>query len=123
MEPDKGGMVMSESKNRSAILWVLGASFVTLACVGFVSWLKDKQKDEALAQSRSDTCFNAVKKTSRYPSKAVFLDSPSLLATGMSGRVEFMNGFGAMIPHRYECEFYSGSSTALKGSPVVTEGG
>lgn len=114
---------MSESKNKGAILWVLGVSFVALSGVGFVSWLQDKQKGEALALSRSESCFNAVKKTSRYPSKTVFLDTPDVLANGISGRVEFMNGFGAMIPHRYECQFYSNSSTTLKGNPVVTEGG
>lgn len=113
---------MSESTNRGTILWVLGVSFVALAGVGFVSWLKDKEKGEALAQARSETCFNAVKKNSRYPSKAVFLENPNVWAMGISGRVEFMNGFGAMIPYKYECQFYSGTSTTLEGNPVVTEG-
>lgn len=114
---------MSESNNRSTMLWVLGVSFVALAGVGFVSWLKGQQQIEALTEMRSKNCFNEVKQSFRYPSKAVLLGTADLSLTRISGRAEFMNGFGAMIPYRFECEFYSSSSASVKGTPEVAEGG
>jgi hypothetical protein len=114
---------MSERKNRGTILWVLGGSFVALAGVGFVSWFKDQQQAEALTEMRSRNCFNEVKQSFRYPSKAVLLGTADLSLTRISGRAEFMNGFGAMIPYRFECEFYSSSSASVKGTPEVAEGG
>jgi hypothetical protein len=59
-------------------------------------------------------CENAVRQYSKFPSKAKFhRDVMDILAqysiapnsrTGrFRGRVDMMNGFGAMIPHRYTC--------------------
>lgn len=114
---------MSVSKNRGTILWVLGGAFVALVGVGFVSWFKGQQRIEALTEMRSKNCFNEVKQRSRYPSKAVLLGTSDLSLTRISGRAEFMNGFGAMIPYRFECEFYSSSSASVVGTPEVAEGG
>lgn len=123
MEPSNRGRVMSESKNRGTLLWVLGGTFVALAGVGFASWFKDHQKAESLVETRRQNCFNQVKQSFRYPSKAVLLGTADLSSTRISGRAEFMNGFGAMIPYRFECEFYSSSSDSVKGTPEVAEGG
>jgi hypothetical protein len=59
-------------------------------------------------------CKDAVKQRSQYPTKAVFhrdpLDilrqqaiAPSAKTAVFRGRVDLMNSFGAMIPHRYAC--------------------
>ena len=116
-------MAMAENKNSSAILWVLGATLAALVGVGLVSFMKGKGKADELKESRIKYCFAEVKERSRYPSKAVLLDTYELSATRISGRAEFMNGFGAFIPYRFECEFHSPTSDSVKGEPQVAEGG
>jgi hypothetical protein len=123
MEPDQGELVMGNETKANAILWVLGATLAALLGVGLVSFMKGQSKADELKEARIKYCFGEVRVLSRYPSKAVLLGTSELSVTRISGRAEFMNGFGAMIPHRFECEFYSSSSDSVKGSPQLAEGG
>ncbi len=113
---------MSEAKSNGVLLMVLGTAVLALGGVGFASWFQSKQKAEAFAESRNNECFNQVKRNFRYPSKAVLLSTVEVSPTELAGRAEFMNGFGAMIPYRFQCEFYSDTSDTVKGRPRITEG-
>lgn len=114
---------MSKTQSKGTLIAVLGTAVLALGGVGFASWFQSKQKSEALAESRNNSCFNEVKRNFRYPSKAVLLGMVEISPTTLSGRGGFMNGFGAMIPYRFECEFYSATSDVVKGKPRITEGG
>lgn len=88
-----------------------------------------QQEREAAAKAREEAederadrhllaqlaCVKAVRRQVRFPTKAKFdpglfqianvgplVDDPSVV--GVRGRVDLMNGFGAMIPHVYGCD-------------------
>lgn len=59
-------------------------------------------------------CKDAVRRRSKFPTRAKFSRdirdvmqqrsyAPTAKIVSLSGRVELMNGFGAMIPHQYTC--------------------
>lgn len=113
---------MNEGREKRVILGVLGVAFLCLGGVGFASWLGEKNKAETFAKERSDNCLKGLKERSRYPSKAAFLGEVEKSALQLRGRVEFMNGFGAMIPFKYECSFYVSSSSLLKEALLRPDG-
>jgi hypothetical protein len=73
-------------------------------------------------------CEKAVSSNSKFPTKAIFdpgwlnipetgriKGDPSTIA--IRGRVELMNSFGAMIPHRYACDVKDGRVIAISVEP------
>jgi hypothetical protein len=74
----------------------------------------ERGRSEALT-----TCQQAVRRDAKFPSKADFyvLDTAIVELPGMgwqvTGKVDLMNGFGAMIPHNYLCETPPHGQTVL----------
>lgn len=73
-------------------------------------------------------CRDAVRGQTKYPSKADFDPGLASAATvgrlrsdqsviGVRGQVELMNGFGAMIPHRYGCDVKDGAVIRIVVEP------
>jgi hypothetical protein len=64
-------------------------------------------------------CRDAVTVSARFPSKVDFVfgsvESGKMANNNflLRGQVEMMNGFGAMIPHTYECEISSDGQSVL----------
>lgn len=109
---------------------------------------KQKQQEKRLAQFKDEAeklvafCQWAVMQKAKYPSKAstgwhgyeIHYQQPggkywnymnpkvtafSDLKTRISGTIEFMNGFGALIPHKYQCDFKGDKIEAIR----LAEGG
>ncbi|EZI27600.1 hypothetical protein [Pseudomonas extremaustralis] len=113
---------MNEGREKLVILGFIGVVVLCLGGVGFASWLGEKNKAETFAKERSDNCMRGLKEKAHYPSKVAFLGQAEKSDLLISGRVEFMNGFGAMIPFKYECSFYLSSSALLKEAFLRPDG-
>ena len=71
-----------------------------------------EQAREHAGSSASNLCLNSVRVAAQYPSKVDFYMLDHSRRQGdykgsqrwlVSGKVDLMNGFGAMIPHKYMC--------------------
>ncbi len=65
-------------------------------------------------------CFRAVSAQAKYPSAADFgYYEVERYGTGyrVVGRVELLNAFGAMIPHKYVCKHKDGRALLLSLGP------
>ena len=87
----------------------------TIALALLLFWSPDTRADTR--SEASDVCMRTVRKSAQYPSKAEFYP-PEFVRTeeqgwSVIGRVDFMNGFGAMIPHWFVCDTSSDGKTVL----------
>ncbi len=86
-----------------------------------------QQLQEAKWQARQ-TCQDAVRQASKFPTKADFshvslthdVTKTSAGYVMVEGRVELMNGRGAMVPHLYVCTI--GADGKLAVPPVIQPG-
>lgn len=92
-----------EGFNKEGIITLL-LVIVFLALLYFTEeWRKNKENSDLIAACQPD-----IRNAAKYPAKAIF--TSAVVATSgtnskqVSGKVEFMNGFGAMLPHVYKCE-------------------
>ena len=71
-----------------------------------------EESPERKAENKAfKACYHAVRSQAKYPSAADFsYYEVERYRTGyrVVGRVELLNAFGAMIPHRYVCEYKGG---------------
>lgn len=70
----------------------------------------EQSPEEELLFNIRIACETSVEKLSKYPSKVSFqgLTRETREINGIihiTGTVELMNGFGAMIPHKYSCTY------------------
>ena len=75
----------------------------------------EQKRDDDFAETirRQVYCQKSIRRNAKYPSKASFdpgfLTQPRVVRNGdvwiVTGTVEMMNSFGAMLPHTYRCRF------------------
>jgi hypothetical protein len=108
------------------------------AVIGASAWfIYNKGEQEAVAarkvaewtQRRVDACHKEVSAVAKYKSKARFSETvvgPEDRKSNrveVSGTVDFMNGFGAMIPHKYTCIEYADGIGLVTPPTILEEGG
>lgn len=84
--------------------------------------LKRKIAEENTPVNARYQCKQAVKAYSKFPSKVDFVGGRTNdkgANVSVTGVVHLMNGFGAMIPHTYYCQF----DGARLAKVTVTPGG
>ncbi len=97
---------------RTFLACVLLASLVVAGC--------DESPERKAERSAFSACYGAVSRQAKYPSAADF-GYYEVERRGNSyrvvGRVELMNAFGAMIPHRYVCVYKGGRAEVIALRP------
>lgn len=120
---------MEQSEKKNALIIVGAIAIFSFAAVGIMGWAKQGASSSGAADSDKKylNCQSEVRKLAKYPSKAQFVIQDPIVSTGgvtqhVTGSVEFMNGFGAMIPQKYSCEVLEFSGTVM-GVPTIREEG
>lgn len=90
----------SSHKSRAPIIAIISVMLLIFVLLGLASWVKDRKKATELAEA----CHSEVKSQAKYPSKVAFTET-NVDGSRVSGMVDFMNGFGGMIPHTYTCHY------------------
>ena len=91
------------------------AVLVPLAAGGCEESPERKAEKKALS-----ACFRAVRSQAKYPSAAdVGYHTVERYGSGyrVVGRVDLLNAFGAMIPHRYVCDYEGGRAEVVAVRP------
>ncbi len=97
---------------RTFLACVLLAQLVVSGC--------DESPERKAERRAFSACYGAVSRQAKYPSAADF-GYYEVERRGNSyrvvGRVELMNAFGAMIPHRYVCVYKGGRAEVVAVRP------
>ncbi|MBI6563309.1 hypothetical protein YA0745_12045 [Pseudomonas synxantha] len=120
---------MDQSEKRKVFIFIGSIALLSFAAIGFMGWHNQGPSSSggAGAELKSENCQSEVRKIAKYPSKAVFTYQDPIVNSGavtqhLRGTVDFMNGFGAMIPHRYDCQIMEYSGTLIGVPSVIEEG-
>ena len=97
---------------RTFLACVLLAPLVMAGC--------DESPERKAERRAFSACYGAVSRQAKYPSAADFGYYEVGTYRGghrVVGRVELLNAFGAMIPHRYVCVYRGGRAEVVALRP------
>lgn len=89
-----------EITRRMLLAWTLATTLVAGGC--------EEDPEREAEREAVTACFRAVSTEAKFPSAADFgyyEVTKSGVGYRVVGRVELLNAFGAMIPHRYACRY------------------
>jgi len=117
----------SQQAGISVIYILIALSVAALVALAATVYLKSQQRNrgEEWDRQRVAVCHDAVATLAKYRSKAKFTQTkidPRGDRVEVSGIVDMMNAFGAMIPHRYRCVEYRDGIGLVEPPELVAEG-